>query len=147
MRSPPMTKNAAIVTADLLHRVPTITVFGLLAVAALHDIGFRTLPDTVSIALLGYHPNAFASLEEAFAPEANVRYAIAFLMDLRRRTDWTTATGNAATSGLPESYARWVLAVLNEELLGPAFPPSEPLPSAAICRMSTIPEAARPAQV
>ncbi len=53
MRSPPMKENAVIVTADLLHRVPTVMAFGLLAVAALHDIGFRTLPDTVSIALLG----------------------------------------------------------------------------------------------
>jgi hypothetical protein len=61
------------------------------------------------------HPNAFASLEEAFTPEANVRYAAGFLLDLRQRTgDWTTATGDyhSATPGRSESYARRVQAIL-----------------------------------
>jgi prepilin peptidase CpaA len=40
-------------TGDLLHRVPTFAALGLLTIAALHDLGFRTLPDTISVALLG----------------------------------------------------------------------------------------------
>jgi hypothetical protein len=80
---------------------------------------------------LMYHPNAFASLEEAFTPETNVRYATAFLMDLRQRTgDWTTATGNyhSAAPGLSEDYARRVLAVLNGQPFAPAFPPIRTVP-------------------
>ncbi len=48
-----MKENAVVPAADLLHRVPTLVALGLLAIAALHDIGFRTLPDTVSVALAG----------------------------------------------------------------------------------------------
>jgi len=38
---------------DLPHRALTLASLSLLAFAALHDVGFRTLPDTVSVALLG----------------------------------------------------------------------------------------------
>lgn len=64
---------------------------------------------------LAFHPDAFASLEEAFEPEANVRYAASFLMDLRRRTgDWTTATGfyHSATPELALAYRERVDAIL-----------------------------------
>ncbi|HYZ31505.1 MAG TPA: lytic transglycosylase domain-containing protein [Crenalkalicoccus sp.] len=41
---------------------------------------------------LAWHPQAFPSLETAFDPAANVRYAIAFLRELRARTgDWAQA--------------------------------------------------------
>ncbi len=44
---------------------------------------------------LGYHPEAFASLEEAFDPRRNVAYATRFLRDLRARWgSWTRAVGN-----------------------------------------------------
>ena len=44
---------------------------------------------------LGYHPEAFASLEEAFDPAQNVAYATRFLRDLKARWgSWTRAVGN-----------------------------------------------------
>ncbi|MEE8188811.1 MAG: transglycosylase SLT domain-containing protein [Kiloniellales bacterium] len=44
---------------------------------------------------LGYHPDAFASLEQAFDPSANVAYAASFLKELRGRWgSWTRAVGN-----------------------------------------------------
>lgn len=44
---------------------------------------------------LGYHPEAFASLEEAFDPRRNVAYATRFLGELRARWgSWTRAVGN-----------------------------------------------------
>lgn len=64
---------------------------------------------------LAFHPEAFSSLEDAFEPESNVRYAAAFLMDLRRRTgDWTTATGiyHSAMPELALAYRERVDAVL-----------------------------------
>jgi hypothetical protein len=43
---------------------------------------------------LHYHPDAFASLEEAFDPAANVAYAADFLVELRREArSWTRAVG------------------------------------------------------
>jgi prepilin peptidase CpaA len=38
--------------ADILSRLPVVATLGLLAVAALHDVGFRTLPNLLSAALL-----------------------------------------------------------------------------------------------
>ncbi len=39
---------------------------------------------------LGYHPNAFANLEEAFDPDSNALYAAQFFMDLHDETrSWT----------------------------------------------------------
>jgi hypothetical protein len=64
---------------------------------------------------LMYHPGAFASLEQAFVPEANVRYAAAFLMDLYQDTgDWITATGryHSSTPSLSREYAQRVQAVM-----------------------------------
>lgn len=41
---------------------------------------------------LGYHPDAFESLHEAFNPEANVAYAAAFLKQLRlQKRSWQRA--------------------------------------------------------
>jgi soluble lytic murein transglycosylase-like protein len=84
---------------------------------------------------LMYHPDAFASLEEAFTPEANVRYAATFLLDLHRRTgDWTSATGNyhSTTPGLSETYARRVRAVRNAE------PSGAPLPALAVAPLRPV---------
>ncbi|MGX9964462.1 lytic transglycosylase domain-containing protein [Roseomonas sp. F4] len=71
---------------------------------------------------LMYHPNAFASLEEAFDPVANVRYAAAFLSRLRAGLpDWEAAirryhSGDAARG---EAYQRRVaLARLGEAWRG-----------------------------
>src|SRR3954451_18732261 len=63
-------------------------------VAAAQVRGIRSIDVGCMQINLQQHPEAFASLEEAFTPEANVRYASAFLLDLRARTgNWTIATG------------------------------------------------------
>jgi soluble lytic murein transglycosylase-like protein len=42
-----------------------------------------------------HHPDAFHGLEEAFDPAANIRYAVAFLKELRARTgNWAEAIAN-----------------------------------------------------
>lgn len=78
---------------------------------------------------LGHHPNAFASLEEAFDPPANVAYAARFLRDLRARSaDWEEAIGRYH-SGTPEraaAYLARVQAVLGMPP-GPAAPARDPV--------------------
>lgn len=49
-----------------------------------------------------FHPRAFASLDEAFEPDANVRYAARFLNELRTRTGSWTAAVAAYHSETPE---------------------------------------------
>jgi Transglycosylase SLT domain len=88
------------------------------AVAFVEDArarGIRSIDVGCMQVNLMYHPNAFVSLDEAFDPNANVRYAIAFLRDLRQRTgDWMRATGSyhSATPGLSDAYAERVRSVL-----------------------------------
>jgi len=62
---------------------------------------------------LMYHPQAFASLEEAFTPQANARYAAHFLNTLYADLkDWTRAIGayHSETPALGEAYRVLVLA-------------------------------------
>ena len=64
---------------------------------------------------LMYHPAAFASLEEAFDPVANVRYAAKFLGQLYAESgDWNTAAAHyhSKTPDLALAYQRKVLAQL-----------------------------------
>ena len=66
-----------------------------------------------------HHPQAFASLEQAFDPAANAAYAARFLLDLHARTgDWTAATAryHSATPERGAAYQRKVAAVWPEEL-------------------------------
>ena len=61
---------------------------------------------------LRYHPQAFASLEDAFDPHVNARYAVRFLTALYRQTgNWVQATAyyHSQTQDLGEEYARKVL--------------------------------------
>jgi len=56
---------------------------------------------------LMYHPEAFADLEEAFEPAANVAYAAAFLKDLRdNKGSWAKAVAHYH-SATPERYIRY----------------------------------------
>ena len=58
-----------------------------------------------------HHPAAFASLDEAFDPAANARYAARFLSALFRQTgDWSLATANyhSANADRGEDYQRRV---------------------------------------
>ncbi len=64
---------------------------------------------------LMHHPAAFASLEEAFDPAANVRYAAKFLGQLFAESgDWNTAAAHyhSKTPELAQAYQRKVLAQL-----------------------------------
>lgn len=64
-------------------------------VAALLAAGTRSIDVGCMQVNLAYHPQAFAGLDEAFDPAANVRYAARFLAELRARTgDWQQAIAN-----------------------------------------------------
>lgn len=54
-----------------------------------------------------HHPDAFADLEEAFDPQANVAYATSFLKQLfEQKRSWVTAVGNYH-SATPEFHFRY----------------------------------------
>jgi hypothetical protein len=54
-----------------------------------------------------HHPNAFADLDEAFDPQANVAYATGFLKQLfEQKRSWITAVGNYH-SATPEFHFRY----------------------------------------
>ena len=66
-----------------------------------------------------HHPNAFASLEQAFDPLANAAYAALFLTQLHAQTgEWTSATAryHSATPERGAAYQRKVAAIWPEEL-------------------------------
>lgn len=63
---------------------------------------------------LKHHPSAFSSLEEAFDPEVNLRYAARFLAALKEETgDWMTAVGryHSADPGRARPYTASVLSI------------------------------------
>ncbi|WP_052214813.1 lytic transglycosylase domain-containing protein [Belnapia sp. F-4-1] len=80
---------------------------------------------------LRHHPNAFASLAEAFDPLANVRYAARFLKELKStRADWMAAAA-AYHSQTPEHakpYRARVAAAWAQEQARPAPAPQVALP-------------------
>lgn len=70
---------------------------------------------------LMYHPDAFATLEDAFDPVRNAQYAARFLVQLHQQSgSWTTATAwyHSATPELGSDYARKVMAALPQEQAG-----------------------------
>lgn len=87
---------------------------------------------------LHHHPNAFSSLEEAFDPAANARYAARFLTELQAsRNDWGRAAANyhSNTPERAESYRALVMAAWPEEqrrIADPAATAAEALPSARL---------------
>jgi hypothetical protein len=88
------------------------------AVRALQAKGLRSIDVGCMQVNLLHHPDAFASLDEAFDPVANANYAARFLLQLRDETGaWPTATAwyHSATPDLGADYARRVMAVLPEE--------------------------------
>ena len=89
---------------------------------------------------LGYHPDAFASLDEAFDPSDNVAYAARFLKGLYGATNyWPTAAAyyHSQTPGLAAAYRERLMKVWRgdgaEELASlspiPHEPPLRPRPS------------------
>lgn len=76
---------------------------------------------------LHHHPNAFASLEAAFDPLTNARYAAQFLSDLRAAAgDWARAAGHyhSQTPERAEPYRARVLAAWAGEQGRPAGDPA-----------------------
>jgi hypothetical protein len=68
-----------------------------------------------------HHPDAFASLEEAFDPVANARYAVKFLTQLKQQTgSWDTATADyhSATPELGIPYRGMVVTAMAKEADG-----------------------------
>jgi hypothetical protein len=70
------------------------------------------------------HPDAFHSLEEAFDPDANARYAVRFLTQLRDKTgSWDAAAAwyHSATPELGNPYHDRVVTAMAQEAKGPAY--------------------------
>lgn len=83
------------------------------AVEALRTRGVRLIDVGCLQVNLHHHPTAFASLEEAFEPVANARYAARFLTSLHRaERDWERAAAryHSSTPELGEAYRLKVLA-------------------------------------
>ena len=129
-------------------------------VAALQARGIRSIDvGCLQINLL-HHPGAFVSLEEAFEPAANARYAARFLRELQGRAggEWSQAVAwyHSATPERGEAYRLRVMANLGGGLVAPpaAAPrlpavlrpdPMAPLLSAAALRIPVIvPQALAP---
>src|SRR5579863_8202540 len=91
------------------------------AVAAVRDMqarGVQSIDVGCGQINLMHHPDAFASLDQAFDPQANEAYAARFLKELFALTgDWPKAAGmyHSATPELGDDYRQKVLAVWPEE--------------------------------
>lgn len=95
------------------------------AVRALQAEGLRSIDIGCLQINLRHHPQAFASLEEAFEPLANARYGARFLAELQAaRGDWLQAAGSyhSQTPGLAEPYRARVAAAWQAEQALPAPP-------------------------
>lgn len=90
----------------------------LAAVRALQARGVQSIDVGCMQVNLMHHPNAFASLEQAFDPAINATYAARFLGELYATTrDWTRATAfyHSQTPERGELYQKRVAAVWPEE--------------------------------
>lgn len=97
------------------------------AVRALQASGMRSIDVGCMQINLRHHPNAFASLEEAFDPQAGARYAARFLTSLQQRAgDWTMAAGHyhSHTPEFAERYRARLATVLANERRSPTPEPS-----------------------
>jgi hypothetical protein len=94
----------------------------LAGVRALQAQGVRSIDIGCMQINLLQHPNAFASLEEAFDPAANAAYAARFLTQLHEQTNaWPAAAAmyHSATPEIGAEYERRVMAVWPEEMRQP----------------------------
>jgi hypothetical protein len=85
------------------------------AVRSLQASGVRSIDVGCMQVNLMHHPNAFATLDEAFDPGRNALYAGRFLGELFQRSgNWMVAAGwyHSATSERAADYVRRVTAVL-----------------------------------
>ena len=82
------------------------------AVLAFQAAGARSIDVGCLQVNLMYHPNAFASLEQAFDPATNAEYGARFLLQLFGQTNaWPRAVAayHSATPGIGSEYARKVI--------------------------------------
>jgi hypothetical protein len=96
---------------------------------------------------LFYHPDAFATLDDAFDPRRNADYAARFLLQLYAMTgDWRTATGyyHSQTPVLAEPYADLVTRRMGEA--GSTWK-SPPKPPSLATRLAEAWRVTRPADV
>jgi hypothetical protein len=113
-------------------------------VAALLARGIRSIDIGCMQVNLAHHPTAFAGLDQAFDPEANLRYAVGFLRALHARTgNWADAIAQyhsgEATRGL--AYHRRVsLARLGAAYgSGAGSVPLPPGAAAGLCASGRVP--------
>ncbi|GAA0602031.1 hypothetical protein GCM10009416_44850 [Craurococcus roseus] len=115
------------------------------AVQALQAQGVRSIDVGCMQINLRHHAKAFASLEEAFDPLANARYAARFLRDLQAtRGDWMRSASHyhSQTPELAEAYRARIAAALEAEQ---AVPPSAgPPPMLAAAAHAAAPTTPRP---
>lgn len=81
---------------------------------------------------LHHHPDAFASLEDAFDPLSNARYAARFLAELRDASgDWARSAGHyhSQTPERAEPYRARVFAAWAQEQGRPSGDPAAALPA------------------
>jgi hypothetical protein len=93
--------------ADGAGRWPPTKQAAIAEVEALRARGIRSVDVGCMQVNLFHHPDAFASLEEAFDPPRNVAYAVRFLRDLHGRTgNWADAVASyhSATPGRGLAY-------------------------------------------
>ena len=105
------------------------------AVMGFRSRGARSIDVGCMQVNLMHHPNAFSSLDEAFDPASNARYAARFLLQLYGQAgSWPRATGayHSWTPELGDSYARKVLAVWDTERDLPAASPLLPRPATPV---------------
>jgi hypothetical protein len=101
-------------------------------VQALQARGVRSIDVGCMQVNLRHHPTAFASLDDAFDPATNARYAARFLGELNAtRNDWQRAAGayHSATPEFSDPYRARVLAAWADEQQRPHPPVA--LPAAA----------------
>ena len=104
----------------------------LAAVRALQARGVISIDVGCMQVNLRHHPTAFASLEDAFDPLTNARYAARFLRELHAtRNDWLAAAAayHSQTPELAAPYRARVAAAWAGEPAAPPTPP--PLPGPA----------------
>jgi hypothetical protein len=101
---------------------------GIAAVRELQAGGIRSIDIGCMQVNMRHHPNAFGSLEEAFDPLTNARYAASFLRDLMtEKQDWHMAAASYHSRN-PEfavPYLNRVLGAWNQEKRSPQSTPIE----------------------
>jgi len=109
------------------------------AVRALQAEGVRSIDVGCMQVNLRHHPNAFASLEAAFDPLTNARYAARFLRSLQAETgEWMQAAGgyHSQTPERAAAYRARVAAAWVGERAAPEPPPLAGEPGFAAAAMT-----------